>query len=141
MQDDKREPMVVQLYKEQCIRCTYVNPKAEKTFKCHSSRGNDMCPAGVIVFTIGFNPEKAAERFTQAMTSCDTKKMRLLLDKVDSQPEQVVESFFRETINIASSLEVVVEDSDTTEPQQAPVAQENAAAVEAESEGTEGWED
>ena len=88
------QKIVVPIYAEKCAICTYMNPRAKKTFKCHYSKGNSLCPASSYVFAVGFSPAPAAERFKKAMMTGDVESVQKVLAKVKEQPETVQQEFF-----------------------------------------------
>ena len=89
--------IIVPIYAEKCSICTYMNPRAKKTFKCHYSKGNSMCPASTYVFAVGFSPVPAADRFKKALLAGDVDGMQKVLLKVKEQPEAVQTEFFELT--------------------------------------------
>ena len=100
-------PVVVHLYNENCFQCTHVNPKATRTgSKCHVSRGNALCPAGRIVFALGFDPEVAAIKYAEAMENGDAEGISKILAKLNDQPDSVRGKFF-EISRMAIAQQVV----------------------------------
>lgn len=108
---------VIPLYKEICVQCTHMNPRATKTFKCHYSKGNDLCPAKSFVFSVGFSAELFATRYQAAMEDGDIAKMRNILEKASEQPQGVQREFFdRVGELVAAQYTVEMIDSSTSTP-------------------------
>lgn len=113
------EKTVVPLYKEKCAICTYMNPRATKTFGCHYSKGNEMCPAKEFIFSVGFSVPIFAKRYKEASFNGDVDKVQAVLAKVKEQPTTVQQQFWNDAIaEIAKNIEFV----------EAPVAPEDAVA-------------
>ncbi len=94
--DTAKPKQVIPIYKLKCVDCTYLSPAGTKTWqKCHFSKGNPMCPARDYVLAVGFEPTLYAKRYVAAEVSGDTVRLRQILDKLDSQPEQIQTVFWQ----------------------------------------------
>lgn len=99
--------IVVPIYKEKCAICAYMNPRKETTFNCHFSKGNELCPAKLYVFSVGFSVTMFAKRYSEATISGDVVKLQKILETVKEQPIPAQEEFWNLAIgNLVASVDI-----------------------------------
>lgn len=86
LNDEEESSAVVELYKKKCLNCSHLVPWAEKSYKtCHSSNGNEFCPAATIKILTRIPFEDIVPRFLAAEEQNDTARLSTLYAKLGEQ--------------------------------------------------------
>ena len=125
------EKIVVPIYAAKCSICTYMNPQAEKTFKCHYSNGNMLCPAEKYVFSVGFSAEVFAKKYVEAYIANDATEIIKIMEKLQQQPTNAAEQFWQRATEILVDSVEIVDEVENTGPG-------NAETETAETQAGEG---
>lgn len=138
--------IVVPIYKEKCAICAYMNPRKETTFDCHFSKGNELCPAKLYVFSVGFSVTMFAKRYSDATIHGDVVKLQKILETVKEQPIPAQEEFWNLAIgNLVASVDIeeveLSESEVSTETQETETETETQASTvdDAKTEANE-WD-
>ncbi len=133
--------IIVPIYKAKCAICSYMNPQATKTFPCHYSKGNELCPAQNYVFSVGFRADLFAAKYAKSTVEGDVDGLKKILDLVKNQPDSVQESFWNKALaELFSQVEVEEVDAEEgSESSNASAPQKTVETPESKGEETTDW--